>query len=309
MAIVLCGLGAGCGLSSMNPSLAVYTSEQTDSSHSGYRRTIVSSKGTIFVNDFEEASLQLTDPDPREVVGRRPWGDGKVCAIPGQSLSAYLAVDMGSEMPAYEVFRNLHHPPFDWRHASFQRMRLAVSEGPAANKETTDPALIDDVLRALREGTPAQPPLPPLRLPVTGSPTRMFAVLLFSNQLPGLVFRPSCYLEESGKVYLSESILANFTGNEQMVKAEWIPAGNLFARWVQPWPLLRLSFLRPAHTGALCFREVPTAAAETLAAASETTRRVTSIERLFIIAASRGFPESVTLPATSMWEQSELLTH
>jgi len=232
MTIVLCGLGLGCGLLSMDPSLPVYTSEQTDSAHPGYRRTTVSTKGVVYVNDFEEAALQLSSPDPTEVVGRRQFGDGKICAIPGQSPSAYLAVDMGSEMPAYEVFRNIERPPFDWRHAVFQRMRLDVPEGPAANKETMDPALIDDVVRTLRDVAPAIPPVtaPPMPLP---GPTRVHGILLFSDQFPGLIFRPSFYLAESGQVYLADSLVVKVTREEQSVQATWIPASEVFTRWVQ----------------------------------------------------------------------------
>src|SRR5262245_3493175 len=145
MMILLCGLGTGCGMTSLDPSLPVYTSEQTDSMHPGYRRTTVSTQGAVYVNDFEEAALVLIRPYPTQVVGRSQFGAGKICAIPGQSPSAYLAVDVGSEMPAFAVFRNVNDPPFDWRRAAFQKVRLDVSDGPAANKETTDAALIDDV--------------------------------------------------------------------------------------------------------------------------------------------------------------------
>jgi hypothetical protein len=64
-----------------------------------------------------------------------------------------------------------------------------VPEGPAANKETTDAALIDDVLRTLRNGTPVNPALPPQPLITAGS-AGVHGVLLFSDQLPGLAFPP-----------------------------------------------------------------------------------------------------------------------
>ena len=206
MAILLCCLGAACGAPSMDSSLPVYTIEQTDSAHPGYRRTTVSTAGASYVNDFEEQSLQLSDTDPKLVVGRSQYGNGKICAIAGQDPSVYLSVDVGSEMPAYEVFRNSRHPPFDWRHAAFQRMRLAMPEGPAANKETTDPVLIEDVLRTLRDSMPATPP-EPSAVTASGSPAGVYGVLLFSDQLPGLVFRPSCYIEKTGQVYLADSLL------------------------------------------------------------------------------------------------------
>lgn len=233
MAILLCCLSTACGIPSMDPSLPVYTFEQTDSSHPGHRRSTVSTAGASYVNDFEEQSLQLSETDPKKVVGRSQYGNGKICAIAGQDPSAYLAVDVGSEMPAYEVFRNIKHPAFDWRRAVFQRMRLAMPEGPAANKETTDPALIDDVVRTLRDGAPASPSPTPPAVTATASPVGVYGVLLFSDQLPGLIFRPSCYLEKTGQVYLADSLVLTFTRTEQSVQAEWIPASPLFARWVQ----------------------------------------------------------------------------
>jgi len=233
MAILSCCLGTACGAPSMDSSLPVYTIAQTDSAHPGYRRTTVSTAVASYVNDFEEQSLQLSDSDPKQVVGRSQYGNGKICAIAGQDPSAYLAVDVGSEMPAYEVFRNSRHPPFDWRHAAFQRMRLAMPEGPAANKETTDPALIEEVLRTLRDGTPATPPVEPPAVTASGSPAGVYGVLLFSDQLPGLVFRPSCYLEKTGQVYVADSLLLTFTRTQQSVQAQWIPVSPLFAQWVQ----------------------------------------------------------------------------
>ena len=56
MVIVLCGLASGCGMPSMDRSLPVYAMERTDSAHPGYRRTTVSSKGAVYVNDFDQIS-------------------------------------------------------------------------------------------------------------------------------------------------------------------------------------------------------------------------------------------------------------
>src|SRR6185295_9019498 len=151
LAALLCAFATACG-TSLDPSLPVYTTEQTDSAHPGYRRTTVSTAGAEYVNDIEEQSLQILEAEPKQVVGRSKFGNGKICAIDGQDPSAYLAVDVGSEMPAYAVYRGTGHPAFDWRHAAFQKLRLDMLEGPAANKETTDAALIDDVLRTLRDG-------------------------------------------------------------------------------------------------------------------------------------------------------------
>lgn len=231
MAVLPWALVTGCGMSSLDPSLPVYSTEQTDSVHPGHRRTTVSTAGAAYVNDLEEQSLQLIESDPKKVVGRSKFGYGRICAIAGQDPSAYIAVDMGSEMPAYEVFRSAKQPPFDWRHATFQKLRLTVPLGPAANKETTDAALIDDVLRTLRDGTPINPPLAPMPMTISASSTGEFGVLLFSDQLPGLVFRPSCYLAPSGEVYLADSLVFTFTRPVPTIQAAWIPASPLFTRW------------------------------------------------------------------------------
>jgi hypothetical protein len=100
-AVLPWALATGCGMSSLDPSLPVYSTEQTDSVHPGHRRTTVSTAGAAYVNDLEEQSLQLIESDPKKVVGRSKFGDGRICAIAGQDPSAYIAVDMGSEMPAY----------------------------------------------------------------------------------------------------------------------------------------------------------------------------------------------------------------
>ncbi len=154
---LLLGWASGCGLLPVWNSLPVYTIDQTDSSHAGYRRTTISSGGNVFVHDFEESSLQLANRDPRTVVGRTPFGGGGICEIEGQSPAAWLAVDMGSEMPAFEVFRAERQPPFDWRRVTFQKMQLDMLKGPAANRITTDPTVIEDVVRTLRDGAPAAP--------------------------------------------------------------------------------------------------------------------------------------------------------
>jgi hypothetical protein len=112
----------------------------------------------------------------------------------------------------------------------FQKLRLTVPEGPAANKETIDTALIDDLLRTLRNGTPVNPALPPQPLIATHS-TGVHGVLLFSDQLPGLAFRPSCYLAPSGEVYLADSIAVTYTRAGPVVRASWIAVSPLFARW------------------------------------------------------------------------------
>ena len=76
----------------------------------------------MYVQEYEEYALRLANNDSTNAVGRTPFGSGKICAIPGQKPTDYIAVDCGSEMPAYEVFRNSQLPPFDWRTAKFQTL-------------------------------------------------------------------------------------------------------------------------------------------------------------------------------------------
>ncbi len=208
----------------MHPFLPVYSSDQVDSVHSGYRRTTVTTKGAVYVSDYEEYSLRLINPEPTDVVGLRSFGGGKVCAIPGQNPTAYLAVDRGSEMPAYEVFRNVQQPPFDWRNATFQKLQLAMPTGPAANKTTTDAGVIEDVLRTLKEGAPTTAP--------SAWVTNTYGVWLFSDQLPGIVFSPGIYIDETGTVYLAENFTSD-TSTPLKVKARWIHASPLFTKWTQ----------------------------------------------------------------------------
>ena len=83
--IAIATVVTACGMSA-DRSLPVYTTEQTDSAHPGYRRTIVSTAGAEYVNDFEEQSLQIINTDPKRVVGRSRFGNGKICAIDGDRV-------------------------------------------------------------------------------------------------------------------------------------------------------------------------------------------------------------------------------
>jgi hypothetical protein len=207
--------------------LPAYTSEQTPSAHPGYRHTAISSRGLTYVQDYNEYSLRLINPEPTKIIGRH--GVGKVCAIPGQRPADYVAVDVGSEMPAYEVFRRSELPPFDWRHAAFQTMEFNVPSGRAPHhKQTADQALIAEVVRTLNEGTPADPPPPP------GSMTEVFELSLFSDQLPGLTFSPKVYLDAAGPVYLAENAVLAFTSAKTTrFNGRWIPAPPQLAKWLQ----------------------------------------------------------------------------
>jgi hypothetical protein len=211
-----------------NPSLPVYTSDQTNSAHAGYRRTTLSCGNAVYVNDFEEYALLLINVEPTQAVGRTAFGDGKICAIPGQKPEAYLAGDVGSEMPAYAVFRNSQLPPFDWRTASFREMQYTGLGSAGVDKRTVDPALIADVVRTLKEGTPVIPPPPG-----SDSLTNIAGLRLYSDQLPGLVYCPAVYLDRAGQVYLAENMAMEFTNRLTLVQASWIPAGPPFTQWVK----------------------------------------------------------------------------
>ena len=216
------------GTGGVDRKLPVYTHDQTDSTHPGYRRSTITCGTSVYVNDYEEYALQLIDSEPTNAIGRAPFGNAKICTIPGQSPADYLAADVGSEMPAYAVFRNSQHPPFDWRAATFQKMEFTWPNGSGAFQSTTDPALIDDVIQAMKNGTPANPP------PTASVGSRNLAgVHLYSDQLPGLKYCPEVYVNTAGPVYLAENIAIEFTNQTTAVHANWIVAGPLFAKWVQ----------------------------------------------------------------------------
>ena len=209
-------------------SLPVYRSQQTNSSHPVYRRTTVTSGSAVYVQDYEEYGLRLVNPEPTNAIGRSAFGNGKICSIPGQNPTNYIAVDCGSEMPAYEVFRNNQQPPFDWRAAKFQTLEFTGTIGLQSHKRSADPALIEDFVRTLREGTPTTAPL-------TASimSTNIAAVHLVTDQLPGLVFSPHVYRDGTGSVYLAESFAVEFTNRTTRIHARWIPASPLFTTWLQ----------------------------------------------------------------------------
>lgn len=211
-----------------DPALPIYTYQQSPSSHPGYRHTTVSSGTKVYVNDYDEYALYLANATPTHVVGRTRFGDGKIFEIAGQSPSAYIAVDVGSEMEAYAVFRNSQLLPFNWHSARFQSMKFIGPPGSGINKQTTDPALIADVLRALKDRAPTHP-----ITPVSASTSNLANLKLFSNQLPGLIYEPSIYLDKSNSVYLAENIAVTTTRSETRFQAIWKPAGAVFAKWVK----------------------------------------------------------------------------
>ena len=99
-------------------------------------------------------------------------GGAKVCSISGQPVTAYVACDDGSEMPAYLPYRNIKQKPFDWRVATFREMSVHRPKQSNPDLTTTDEALLAEVVRNLRDGTPVElpsfrsriwPTLPPLK--------------------------------------------------------------------------------------------------------------------------------------------------
>ena len=227
------------GLGWMPPalrSLPKYSMKQTDSEHPWYRRTAVHFRSEDYVRDFDDAPIWLAYPVPTNVIGRAPFGNALVCSIPGQNPANYIAVDCGSEMEAYEVFRNVKHPPFDWRHATFQTMDAVGSMMHAEHKRITDAALIADIVRTLHDGTPTPAGELPAALTTPqppGTVENLGRLQLYSDDLPGLTFCPMLYRNETGAVYLAESIGVEYTNRNQQMHANWIPANESFTQWLK----------------------------------------------------------------------------
>jgi hypothetical protein len=139
--------------------LRVYQIDQVDSKHAGYRRSTMTDGGDVYVNDYEESALQLANPEPTKVIARKGnFGSTKVCAVPGQPITAYVAADDGSEMPAYVVYRHDGQPPFDWRAAQFREMAFISPSATNSGLTSTHPALLAEVVALLRGGTPVSLP-------------------------------------------------------------------------------------------------------------------------------------------------------
>lgn len=200
----------------------VYTMEQTDSTHAGYRRTTLTSGSTVYENDFAEAPLLSVNTAPSQIVGKLDnSGEGEkvyLYAIPGQNPRDYVI--LGGEMYPLGVYRNSKTPPFDWRAAKFRQMEFAAPEGPAAHKRTTDPALIEEVLNVLRESKAAAT----IPADAATNDKNFFGIYLWSDQLPGIMYSPHVYFDKSGQVYL---------GFWNPTSPEWSPAGPLFSAWVK----------------------------------------------------------------------------
>jgi hypothetical protein len=208
--------------------LPVYTSEQSASSHAGYRHSTLTCGNDVFVNDYEEAALQMMTSDPKPIIGRMAFGDGKICAIPGQPVTAYVAGDCGSEMPAYIPYRNIKQPPFDWRTATFREMTAYRPDRRNPYLTTTNAVLLAEVVRNLRDGTSVELS----EFPFTGV-TNLTTIKMTSDQLPGLLFCPSVYYYGNGTIYLAESLMMDATATPPQLHARWIPASPTLTQWLK----------------------------------------------------------------------------
>jgi len=205
--------------------LPIYTMDQSVSSHAGYRRNTMASGSDVFVNDYEEACLQLANPEPTTVVGHLgSMGVIKICSIPGQPVTAYLACDDGSEMPAYVPYRNLNQKPFDWRTATFREMSAYRTTG---GSRTTDEALMAEVVHTLRDGTPVELPSFSFARAAT-----LASIKMSSDQLPGLLFCPVVFTDASGQIYLAESLMYDDASNPKQLHARWVPVSPALAQWL-----------------------------------------------------------------------------
>lgn len=214
----ICALFAIFGLGFLGESeLPLYEFEQVPSAHEGYLRTTITSGNTVYVMDYEEYALLAATSAPTEIIGRFPVtiGNSGLYAIPGQDPSAYvLEFD-----PMYQqVYRNINHPPFDWLNADFQKLRVMF---PAANpKETEDADIIRNVHTTLMG---AAIMVVPFQLDGNYSGYENYTALLFTDELPGLMYAAGLHIAPDGSVYLAENIVSNI----------WHPAGITFHDWLR----------------------------------------------------------------------------
>jgi hypothetical protein len=213
-----------------DPGLPLYTQgPQSASSHPGYLHDSLTGGGQVYVNDYEEACLRLAFTEPPTVIGLMgSINPAKVGAIPGQPVTAYIAADCGSEMPAYVPYRNIRQPPFDWRTAVFRRMSASRSYKFGPLVTTTNAALMAEVVRVLRAGAPVE--LNPF--PFSGA-TNLTTLDLTTDELPGMLFCPALCYYGDGTIYLAESLMPDFTVTPPQVRARWIPAGPLLTAWLK----------------------------------------------------------------------------
>jgi len=247
--IILAALGVGLGLTGLalvlvlglaffagneaattvGSGLSVYTTAQTASSHAGYRRSTLTCGDDVFVNDYEEAALQLANPEPSTVIGRiGAISNARVCAIAGQPVTAWIAGDCGSEMPAYVPFRQSKQAPFDWRTATFREMKAYGPNKSSPYLTSTDEVLLAEVVRVLRDGTPVE--LPSFSFAAVPS---IPCLKMTSDELPGLLFCPLVCTDANGQIYLAESLMLDTTATPLQLHARWIPASPKLTQWLK----------------------------------------------------------------------------
>ena len=226
LALVL-GLGVGLFAGLKAGRLPIYAFSQTNSAHAGYFCSTLTQGTDYYVSDFDEACLQLANPDPSTLVGRVGFGGGKICAISGQPVTAYIAGDVGSEMSAFAPFRNVKQSPFDWRKADFREMLFTSDYRYRNPRQTTNAALIAEVIHTLRDGTPAKIP----GLTMTGI-TNLCAIKMTCDQLPGLLFCPVVYRDSDGTIYLAESLMMDLNATPPQYRACWMPVSNTLTEWL-----------------------------------------------------------------------------
>jgi len=210
--------------------LPVYMMEQSASSHAGYRHSSLTRGDEIYVSDYEEGALQLANPEPSSVIGvQGPMGISKVCSIPGQPITAYIAVDCGGEMPAFAPYRNIKQAPFDWRTATFREMSAYHMNGGGPYLPTTDAALLAEVVRTLRDGTPVELP----DFSFADSATKLGAIKMTCDQLPGLLFCPVVFTDANGQIYLAESTMLDTASTPLQLHARWIAASPALTEWLK----------------------------------------------------------------------------
>jgi hypothetical protein len=219
-ALTMICLGA-CSLVACRHSRPMFTMEYTSSAHPGYQHSTLKSGSTVYENDYAETPLLAINTPSSQMVGELDTGvEGEkafVYAIPGQDPHDYVI--LAGEMYPLGIYRNIKLPPFDWRAAKFQKMEFAAQEGPAAHKQTSDPALIAEVIEALRDTKAA--------IAIPSDPAtlqkHLFGLYLWSDQLPGIIYCPHVYFDEKEKIYL---------GLWNPTSPEWSPAGPRFSAWV-----------------------------------------------------------------------------
>lgn len=217
----------------LDNSLPVYTYQQAASTHGGYRSSTVSSGFETYVHDYDEYDLHLMATEPTRAIGRAGDGCILVFSIDGMNPASHVAVvqrDSGSD--SYQVFRNRNVPALDWRSASFRQMELTPQRG--ARKQTSDVGLIEDVVRAMRDGTPAPHPSQMVNGHIAvPSGFRGWALAMFSDPLPGIKVGLGVYMDGAGVTYLTEKFEVEMVNREPVIDVRWVQASPLFSDWVR----------------------------------------------------------------------------